>query len=57
MGEGDSLITCADCGEPFIFTAAQRREYEKRGYSDPKRCRLCRAKRRAWKAAIKRKAS
>jgi hypothetical protein len=52
MLEGDALITCSDCGEPFLYTAGQRKRYISKGYSDPKRCKTCRDRRKAWKKLI-----
>lgn len=43
----DRNITCEDCGEVFTFTEREQQFYAEREFSDPKRCRACRAKRKA----------
>ncbi|MGE5631357.1 MAG: zinc-ribbon domain containing protein [Caulobacteraceae bacterium] len=49
---GDSFIQCSDCGQPFTFTAGERKFYESKGLYDPKRCPDCRKARKVWKAKI-----
>jgi CxxC-x17-CxxC domain-containing protein len=43
----DRTLTCADCGQEFVFTASEQQFYADRGFSDPRRCRSCRAARKA----------
>ena len=43
----DRTLTCADCGQEFVFTASEQQFYSDRGFSDPRRCRSCRAARKA----------
>ncbi|MEX2548481.1 MAG: zinc-ribbon domain containing protein [Chloroflexota bacterium] len=43
----DRTLTCADCGQEFVFTASEQQFYTDRGFSDPRRCRSCRAARKA----------
>lgn len=43
----DRNLTCADCGQEFVFTASEQQFYADRGFSDPRRCRSCRAARKA----------
>ena len=43
----DRTLTCADCGQEFVFTASEQQSYSDRGFSDPRRCRNCRANRKA----------
>jgi CxxC-x17-CxxC domain-containing protein len=43
----DRTLTCADCGQEFVFTASEQQFYADRGFSDPRRCRNCRAARKA----------
>ena len=38
----DIQLTCSDCGQDFIFTAADQAFFQERGYSTPKRCKTCR---------------
>src|SRR5580704_10688537 len=51
MGEGameftDRILKCSDCGNEFIFTAGEQLFfYDKQFKNDPKRCKLCKAKR------------
>jgi len=51
MGEGsmdfaDRLLKCSDCGTEFVFTAGEQLFfYDKQFKNDPKRCKLCKAKR------------
>ena len=42
----DKTLTCADCNQEFIFSADDQEFYSTRGFSEPKRCRSCRAMRR-----------
>ena len=43
----DKVLTCADCGQEFTFTAAEQQFYADRGFSEPRRCSSCRAIRKA----------
>jgi CxxC-x17-CxxC domain-containing protein len=43
----DQERMCADCGQPFLYTAAERRFREEQGMAEPSRCPQCRAERRA----------
>jgi CxxC-x17-CxxC domain-containing protein len=42
----DRTITCADCGQEFVFTASEQQFYADRGFSDPRRCPTCRQARK-----------
>ena len=42
----DKTLTCADCGQEFIFSGEDQEFYSTRGFTEPKRCRSCRAVRR-----------
>jgi CxxC-x17-CxxC domain-containing protein len=42
----DKTLTCANCGQEFLFSADEQEFYAERGFSEPKRCRSCRAARR-----------
>jgi len=42
----DKTLTCSDCGQEFTFTAEEQEFYATRGFTEPKRCRSCRATRR-----------
>jgi CxxC-x17-CxxC domain-containing protein len=43
----DKNLTCADCGQEFVFTASEQDFYSQRGFSEPRRCASCRASRKA----------
>ena len=44
----DRELTCADCGEVFIFTAGEQLFfYDKQFQNQPNRCKPCKAKRNA----------
>jgi CxxC-x17-CxxC domain-containing protein len=51
MGEGamqfiDRYLKCSDCSNEFVFTAGEQLFfYDKQFKNDPKRCKLCKAKR------------
>lgn len=47
--EGDRVCTCADCGEQYVLTVGEQKWYAEKGYPEPKRCKDCRAKRKAEK--------
>ena len=42
----DKALTCADCGQEFMFTASEQQFYADRGFTEPRRCRSCRASRK-----------
>jgi CxxC-x17-CxxC domain-containing protein len=42
----DKTLTCADCGQEFLFSGDDQEFYQSRGFTEPKRCRSCRAMRR-----------
>ena len=39
-------LTCADCGQDFIFTEGEQRYFWSKGLAEPKRCKPCRVVRR-----------
>ncbi len=42
----DRILKCSDCGNEFIFTAGEQLFFFDRQFkNDPKRCKLCKAKR------------
>ena len=43
----DRILTCADCGQEFAFTASEQEFYAQRQFTDPRRCASCRASRKA----------
>ena len=47
----DKNLTCADCGQQFVFTASEQDFYAQRGFTEPRRCPSCRASRKAARNA------
>ena len=48
MAYTDQVLTCADCGIDFVFSASEQEFFAQKGFSSaPKRCSSCRAQRRA----------
>ena len=43
----DKTLSCADCGQQFVFTASEQDFYAQRGFTEPRRCPTCRASRKA----------
>jgi CxxC-x17-CxxC domain-containing protein len=43
----DKVLTCADCGQEFVFSAREQEFYASRQFSEPRRCGACRASRKA----------
>lgn len=42
-------LTCSDCGETFTFTTREQEFFREKGFSEPKRCKNCRDRRKATK--------
>ena len=48
----DRLLTCADCGGEFVFTAGEQLFFlDKQFKNDPKRCKPCKSRRSGMVAA------
>ena len=48
MAFEDKTLQCSDCGNEFIFTAAEQEFFQSKGYTnEPKRCPACRQARKA----------
>ncbi len=45
--QSDRVLTCADCGQEFAFSASEQQFYADRGFTEPRRCQSCRASRKA----------
>jgi len=46
----DKTIVCTDCGTEFTFSAREQEFYAEKGFTnEPKRCKVCRDKRKAEK--------
>jgi CxxC-x17-CxxC domain-containing protein len=43
----DKNLTCADCGQTYVFTSSEQDFYAQRGFTEPRRCPSCRASRKA----------
>src|SRR2546422_6244578 len=44
----DKNLTCVDCGSTFLFSADDQEFYARKGFTnEPKRCKLCRDKRKS----------
>jgi CxxC-x17-CxxC domain-containing protein len=44
----DKSLTCADCGNEFIFSAEEQEFFQSKGYTnEPKRCLPCRQARKS----------
>lgn len=42
----DRMLTCADCGQDFVFTAGEQLFFRDKNFkNEPKRCKACKAKR------------
>ena len=48
---GSDVITCIDCGRPFIWTQSEQQFYKQRNLSAPRRCPQCRSRRRFEQAS------
>ena len=47
----DKSLSCADCGQAFVFTAGEQEFYERKGFREiPKRCKPCRETRKMRRA-------
>lgn len=42
----DQILQCLDCQQDFAFSVQEQEFFAEKGFSVPKRCRDCRAKRR-----------
>lgn len=51
MPFADKTLMCVECGREFLFSADDQEFFASRGYLEPKRCRSCRADRRAGNGA------
>lgn len=43
----DRILLCCDCGKNFTFSADEQRYFSSKKLSTPKRCKPCRAARKA----------
>lgn len=42
----DKTLVCNDCGADFDFTAGEQEFYAVKQFSEPKRCKTCRARKK-----------
>ena len=50
----DKILKCVDCGNEFVFTAGEQLFFhDKQFRNDPKRCKLCKAKRASGGSAVR----
>ena len=47
----DETLICIDCQNPFEFTEGEKQFFKDRNLQVPKRCKDCRAKRRAQRSS------
>ncbi len=47
----DKTLRCVECGEDFEFAEGEQAFYKKKDLSEPKRCKECRAAKRANREA------
>jgi hypothetical protein len=43
----DKTIRCSDCGQSFNFSQGEQEFFQQKGMSEPKRCKECRAAKKA----------
>lgn len=43
----DQVLQCVECNDEWTYTAEEQNYIANKGYSAPKRCKPCRAKKRA----------
>ncbi len=52
MSFEDKTIKCADCGNEFMFSAAEQQFFAEKGFTnEPRRCPTCRRNRRQQRGA------
>jgi Probable zinc-ribbon domain len=47
----DKILTCVDCKAEFIFPAGEQKFFADKGFTEPKRCKSCRARASERRAA------
>jgi hypothetical protein len=47
ISPGDREIICGDCSTSFVFTESEQKYYKEKELNEPKRCKECRARRKA----------
>lgn len=46
----DRMLECQDCKQEFVFTEGEQEFFATKGFTDPKRCKPCRDKKKAQRA-------
>jgi len=46
----DETLVCQDCGKEFVFSAADQKFFQEKGFQSPKRCPDCRQAKKMAKA-------
>ncbi len=46
----DKKIKCIDCGNEFVFTVRDQKFFQEQNWTEPKRCKDCRNKKKQEKA-------
>lgn len=46
VDERDRIIECRECGNQFVFSGREQEFYQTKGFSEPKRCKECRSRRK-----------
>ncbi len=49
----DKALACVECGQPFVWTAAEQFFFAGRGLREPKRCGECRARQKTGAARVR----
>lgn len=49
MNYTEKTITCKDCGTEFLFTVGEQEFFAEHQFVEPKRCRICRTKKKQEK--------
>jgi uncharacterized Zn finger protein len=43
----DKHLSCADCGQDFVWSGEEQEFFKEKGYEPPKRCKACRQAKKA----------
>ncbi len=50
----DKTLVCQDCGSEFVFTVGEQEFYKEKGFdNEPKRCKVCRDKKKQERRPFK----
>jgi hypothetical protein len=48
----DKVLICSDCKKQFVFTIWEQKLFGQKGWAEPRRCPVCRQRRRILKTAL-----